>query len=216
MVSKEKVENAIRANQAKDQITRSQDDAEASRAEEEEKKKDAEIDALLPEFLESSIFGRISYRTFKKAYESIWEQISDKTHLARGYCVHSAKPEPGLEISFRTMRSNETAYLNTLVAKAEDYGDFVGEELKYRSARLAVAITGFGEMDLPDLGEALSKSGLKEWYEVDAVQSRLEWLGKLPEELVNSMSGILTDIVVAYRLAIRENLKNQLAPLLRS
>jgi hypothetical protein len=54
---------------------------------------------------------------------------------------------------------------------------------------------------------------VEKWLALPDVKARHAFLDSLPDEIVEVMSGVLSDIVVAYRLALTENLKNQFAPL---
>jgi hypothetical protein len=76
-------------------------------------------------------------------------------------------------------------------------------------------LTNFDGNDLPPLPE-ISPSDPDSWAKQPLVTQKVDWLDKLPEEVVFHLGGVLADVTNAFRLALRENLKNLSAPPSRS
>lgn len=173
--------------------------------------RDKEIESLLPKKI-ASVFGEIPFKTFKKMYKSVWEQVENKEHFARGFCTFSYDVSKNLPIVFRTFRVNETVVINRFAADPGlDFNKFIVKDSAYRTIQLVLGIQEFDGKELEPL--KMPTGDFDEWKDSEAVQARFDWIGGLPEELTALMSGILTDVTIAYRLALRENLKNQFAPL---
>lgn len=215
-VSKDKIVEAVQAQKAAEEINRTQTDVEKEKAEAADKARIEEIDRLLPRRVLSS-YGEISYETFKSFYASIWEQVKEKEHLAIGYCTFVGEALPGVTVTLRTLRTRENRAILRWMPVIEPGGNILNQEADayYRSVRLALALTNFDGNDLPPLPE-ISPGDPDAWIKQPMVAQKIEWLDKLPEEVVFHLGGVLADVTNAFRLALRENLKNLSAPLSRS
>lgn len=172
--------------------------------------RERQIDELLPKEVASAL-GAVSFETFKRMYKGVWDQIESKEHLAKGFCAHTKEIAKGLSVTFRTLRANETQVVNQFAPDPNDnFKKYVGDDSEYRKIQLAIGIKEFDGKENPPI--ELPKGDFKEWKESQAVKERFNWIDGLPEELVAIMSSVLGDVTIAYRLALRENLKNQLAP----
>lgn len=216
-VSKEKVIGDIQEKQLK-ALERSQDDAKKAKADEKEQKRLDAIDKLLPKEIAAS-FGDVPYDIFKERFKSIWDQIADKTHLARGYCVYAFSPLPNVTVSIRTLRSGEMKFLRRFTPSTnptEDPARYMDEDSLFRDVRFVMAVTLFDGGELPEIPipkeRILSKEDIEEWMKDRQVSDRFDWVDSLPEELTGTIAGAFMDMSLAYRYGLQENLKNQFAP----
>jgi len=203
-IERERAEKAIEEGKRK---------AEAGKEVEEEKdERDKEIDKLLPAKITSSI-GPMAFDSFKKWYSSIWDQVVSKEHLARGFCTMT-RDISGISVVFRTFRSKEMRIINSFSPVSNpdsNFGKYLEEDAAYRAIQIVFGITEFDGKTVPQIG--FPTGDLQAWREGADLKARLDWVDTLPEEMVSVMNAILADVTIAYRLALRENLKNQLAPL---
>jgi hypothetical protein len=177
----------------------------------EKDERELEVDKLLPKKV-SSVLGEVSFDTFKKMYKGIWDQVESKEHLAKGFCSHSQDLSTGLSVTLRTFRVDEARIINRVAPDPQiEFREYYDKESDYRTIQLILGVQEFDGKDLPKLN--LPGEDFDKWRESDDVRGRFRWIHGLPEELIALMSSILTDITIAYRIALRENLKNQLAPL---
>lgn len=192
------------------QVEKDKVEAEKEKIQQERDKK---IDDLLPRDV-FCIFGEVSFGTFKEYYKDVWAQVADKVHLAKGFCSFKKELQPGLPVTVRTFKAKEFRQLQYLApSPGDNYRGYLEDQIKFRSARLAVSITQFDTEEFPDLGALLAEKGVDNWEKMDIVKERIDWLDNFPEEMLSAMSALVTDVTQAYRLAVQENLKNQLAPL---
>lgn len=173
--------------------------------------KDRKIDELLPKEISSAI-GTVSFDTFKEMYKDVWEQVDSKEHLAKGFCAHTSEIARNLSVTFRTLRANETQIVNQFAPdpKESDFSKYMASDAEYRKIQLAIGIKIFDGKESAPL--ELPKGDFDEWKQSQIVVERFNWVDGLGEELVSIMSAVLGDVTIAYRLALRENLKNLLAP----
>lgn len=188
--------------------------SEGAEEEKDEKQveRDKKIDDLLPKEINSAL-GTVSFETFKEMYKEVWEQVESKEHLAKGFCTHTREIAKSLSVTFRTLRARETQIVNQFAPDPQqrEFGKFVDSDSEYRKIQLAIGIREFDGRENPPI--ELPKDDFEAWKKSQSVVERFRWVDGLGEELVAVMSGILADVTIAYRLALRENLKNQLAPL---
>jgi hypothetical protein len=97
-----------------------------------------------------------------------------------------------------------------------NYEDFVKKQMEFRDARVLIGLMEYDGSPLPDLGPLLVATPSRKWFENEAVAQSKKFLDDQPEIFIETISGVITDVARAYRLASRENLKNQLALRLRS
>ena len=216
-VSREKVLGEIQEQQL-DALERSQDDAKKAKSEEDEKKRVEAIDKLLPKDINAS-FGEVPYAIFKEKFQSVWDQIADKSHLARGFCTYTSEPAPNVEVSIRTLRSGEMKFLRRFTPNTDPMKDpsmYMEEDSLFRSVRFVLAVMAFDGNDLPEVeiprSRMVSGEEVEAWLEDKQVKDRFNWLDVLPEELTDTIAGAFVDLSLAYRYALQENLKNQFAP----
>lgn len=211
-VSSNAIKESIEAKRAADEINKSQDSVEKEKLEAAEKERVKEIDALLPSMVLSS-YGEITYTTFKHAYKQIWDQIKEKEHLALGYCHFSGELLPGVQGTIRTLRSRE----NRAVLRWAPSFDASGmmrdaqEDIVFRHIKLVIGLTSFDGHQMTEMPELLTDKA-DEWRKLALIEQKMGWLDSLPEEVTMQLSGLQLDISNAVRFALRENLKNRLAP----
>lgn len=211
-VSKEKITEVISSAKAAEEINKAQDEAEKSRAEAEEKKRIEEIEKLLPARVFSS-HGAMSYAAFKGLYGAVWEQVKNKDHLSVGYCTFSAELIPNVQGVMRTLRASENRASLRWMPEMDDRGIPVNQaaDAFYRNVRLTLGLIEFDGRRLMEV-PALVPGEEEQWLDHAVVQQKLAWIDGLPEEVVFELGGVMADLTNAYRLALRENLKNRLAP----
>ena len=216
-VNRGELEGKLRAHRDSEtsgieQAEKDQEEAAKTQAQEE---RDRQIDDLLPSRV-FSLFGDVAYGIFKEYYKVIWDQVADKTHLARGFCTFNTEVQPDLPVTVRTFRAKEFRQLQYLAPQpGEDAREFLTAQIKFRNARVSVALISFDNDGEPfaDLGNLLAEKGLEDWLDDDVVKTRFDWLDEMPEEMLAAISAVISDVTQAYRLAVQENLKNQFAPL---
>lgn len=215
-VSQARVTDAIQANRVAEEINKTQDDAEKSRVAAEEDARIKEIDKLLPEEVLTS-YGRISYPTFRKLYSQVWDQVKEKEHLATGYCSFTGELLPGVEGTLRTLKTKENRALLEWTPATDAIGMTIDQkkDALYRNIKLAIGLIRFDGRDLVQVPD-LTPENAEKWIETEIVKQKLTWLDSLPEEVTLQLSGIHMDVSNALRFALRENLKNRLAPPARS
>lgn len=215
-VSKDKIVEAVQAQKTAEEINRTQTDVEKEKADAADKARIEEIDRLLPKRVLSS-HGEISYETFKGIYASIWEQVKEKEHLSIGFCTFKGEALPGVIVTLRTLRTRENRAIIRWMPSVDPGGGILNQEADayYRSIRLALALTNFDGNELPPLPE-ISPTDPDSWIKHPTVVQKVDWLDKLPEEVVFHLGSVLADVTNAFRLALRENLKNLSAPPSRS
>lgn len=208
-MSAEKLRDQIQAKRAEEEVTQAKAPSEATP---EDSKIAEEVDKMLPREVPTS-YGRMSYAAFKALYSAVWDQVRDKDHLAVGYCSHEGEAMPGVMVKMRTLKAKENRAMLKWTPSVDITGAVVdpGVEAVYRNVRLAVALMHFNGDDLPAL-PALTPEVADKWMGEPVVKQTIEWLDNLPEEVVFQLAGVMADITNAMRFALRENLKNRLAP----
>jgi hypothetical protein len=203
-IQRKKAEEAVERGMAKEK--------EGGEEDKKQSENDRKIDELLPKEVNSAL-GMVSFAQFKDMYKEIWEQVESKEHLSKGFCTHTRDIAKNLPVTFRTLRTNETEIVNQFAPDPNDqnFSHYMSTDSMYRKIQLAIGIKEFDgresrTLELPD-------DDFDKWKKSTVVVERFNWVDGLPEELTAIMSAILADVTIAYRLALRENLKNQLAPL---
>lgn len=218
MVSKEALETSLRDATPVSSVESAQKKQSEEAEELKKQLRERQIDSLLPKFVFSAFSDteEMAFDLFKDIYSTVWDQVKDKTHLARGYVDFSIVVH-GAPITVRTFKSGESRALQLLVPPPDmgrtDYGAYLAAETQYRNARLILGLMEYDGTRLGDTGQELVKLGAKAWLKDEIVEGRLKVIDSMPEIMVEAISGILSDVTWAYRYATRENLKNQLAPL---
>jgi len=203
-IERERAEKAIEEGEKK---------AEASKEEDVEKdEREKEIDKLIPSKITTSI-GPMPFESFKRWLSPIWDQVASKEHLARGFCTVD-RDISGIHVVFRTFRSREMRIINSFSPVSNpdtDFSKYLDEDATYRAIQIVFGITEFDGKTVPQV--KFPDGDLQTWRDSEDLKARLNWVDALPEELLSLMNAVLGDVTIAYRLALRENLKNQLAPL---
>jgi hypothetical protein len=186
-------------------------DAEKGEKEEEQSERDKEIDKLLPKEVTSAL-GDVPFDIFKEMYSGIWEQVESKEHLAKGFCTMRKEIATDLPVVFRTLKTNETHLVNQFAPEpGGEIRKYLDADSEYRKIQLAIGVMEFDGRESAPI--ETPTGSVEEWKDSQVVKERFDWIDGLPEEITALMSAVLTDVTIAYRLALRENLKNQLAPL---
>jgi hypothetical protein len=202
-ISEAKVKEAIQAGKAAEE--------EKPPSQEEDAPEEEEKDENIPEKVNSAL-GFIPYKTFKKVYKEVWEQVKSKQHLAQGYCLYTEEMAGGVEVTMRTFRTGEMKILRRLAPAANpdtDFQKYLDEDMEHRSFQIILGLVRFDGQDLPEI--PLPTGDIGKWRKSDEVQARLRWVDDLPEEMTALLGSVLADVTIAYRYALRENLKNQYA-----
>jgi hypothetical protein len=221
-VSREALESQLRQHRDTEKsIEGAQAAQDESKVEAEKRDRNIKIDEILPETVFSVLDDEVPlpFQTFKAVYRVIWDQVADKTHLARGYCTFDT-PINGVSIRLRTLKTFESKALQRLIPSPamanNNYEEFVVRQSNFRDARVVTGMMSYDGQEMADLGVMLKSKMPLDWLASSEVVERKEFLDTLPEAVTDMIAGTLSDISRAYRLATRENLKNLLAPLLHS
>jgi len=209
----------IKRKKELESLEQMKDRKEEEALEEEEKKQNAEIDKLLPERVESA-FGELPYATFKELYQDVFDAVANKDHWSLGYVSHAMDLYDGVPVRVRTLRKREADVLRGVAPKGAAYpgadiDQFNAERAEYETVRLLVCLQQFGEIQFED-SVKLSLANFSEWRESKDAKARAEQVDDLPDEVISLLGAVINDTMVAYRCAMTENLKNQLAPLSRT
>lgn len=189
--------------------------AEKDRQDDEVKKREAEIDKLLPEKVDTA-FGEMPYASFKRLYADVFEAVNLKDHFATGYVAHSTKFTDGTVIRVRTFRRAEGDALRSLtprstVLEGATMESFYKESAKYDRAKIILALLQFGDKTFNDPVK-LTIDGVEKWFAHPEIQARVGWFDNLPDVIVGFLDRVIEDTMSAYRAALTENLKNLLPP----
>ena len=219
--SREKILGDIQEEKIRE-LENAQADAKKAKAEADEAERIKAIDKLLPPDVSAS-FGELPYAIFKERYQTVWNQVSEKTHLTRGWCDYTFEAAPNLQATIRTLKSKEMKFLRRFTPTtdpAENPAAYMDEDSLFRNARFEIAVTTFAGTHRPAVEipkkRVHTEKDVEEWMNSKPVADRFDWVGDLPEELTDTIAGIFMDLSLAYRFALQENLKNQFAPLSRS
>jgi len=192
------------------------DRAEKDRQDDDVKKREAEIDKLLPEKVDTA-FGTLAYASFKLLYADVFEAVSLKDHFAMGYVTHETKFTDGTVIRVRTFRRAEGDALRSLtprssVIEGSTMEAFYKESAKYDRAKILLGLVQFGDKTFGDPIK-FTIDNIDKWFAHPDIQARLGWYDNLPDVIVGFLDRVLEDTMSAYRAALTENLKNLLPPL---
>jgi len=215
--SREKILDNIQEDKLR-ALETSQADAKKAKAESEKKSRLDAIDKLLPSDVNAS-FGNLPFNIFKERFQTVWDQVAEKTHLSRGYCDYSFEAAPNLQVTIRSLKSGEMKFLRRFTPAtnpSEDAATYMDEDTLFCNVRFAIAVSNFDGNHLPSISvpkrRLLTKEDTDAWLDDPDVRSRLDWVDDLPEELKDFIAGVFVDLTIAYRFALQENLKNQFAP----
>ena len=210
MVNTTELVSDIRKKKELDAIQQMQDHGEQDRADAEEQQQDDQINKLLPKEVGTAV-GLVDYAKFRELYADVFEAVKNKDHWALGYVSHEFKLYDGLPVQVRTMRKREADVLRGTVPSG-DVETFNDQQSEYETMRLLICLQKFGANVYQD-DTKLSLKSVEEWRGSKAVEARADQLEDLPDEIVAFLGAVINDTMNAYRYAMTENLKNQLAPL---
>jgi len=180
---------------------------------------DGELPLALPKFVESSVHGRLSFENYRKKYETVFDQIRDKVHLTKGY-VELKIEISGQKISLSSLTKGQQRFVNFIARGDASMAKMpsVDEQDEFGRWFLLMAITSAGAKDvrLPKPPRISSSAFGKDQTEVDIkayladeqVKSKLEWLDDLSHEVYQHLFNVVTDLMTAVFLAVREDLLN--------
>jgi len=206
----------IRKKKELDSLEQMKDKAEESKVDAEEQKQDAKIAELLPKKLDSA-YGELPYSTFKEIYKDIFEAVANKDHWSMGYVAHEFNLYDGVPVRVRTMRKREADVLRGVAPRGTAFGTgdlekFNMERAEYETVRLLLCLQQFGDTTFQDDAK-LTLANFETWRKSAAVAARTGMIEDLPDEIIAFLGAVINDTMTAYRCAMTENLKNQLAPL---
>lgn len=205
-ISEDKVKEMIGGENPKTEKPPSDEEAK-----EPEESEEGAPENDVPERINSAL-GVVSYKTFKRRYKEVWDQVEDKRHLAQGFCLYSTAIAEGIDVTLRSFRTREMKVLRRLAPTANpdtDLQRYLEQDFEHRSFQIILGLVRFEGVDLPEI--PLPESDIETWKKSEEVQSRLRWVDDLPEMVTELLGGVLADVTIAYRYALRENLKNQYA-----
>lgn len=205
------IQDKIEAHKAATQINQASTDADKAKDDAKEVARLKEIDDLLPKEVFCSV-GKLSFDTFRQRYKTVWEQVANKDHLARGHCVFTHEIAPSVKVIYRTLRGNEMRFLSRMAPSTSatvDRVKFSDEGYQFRLMRVILGVTEWDSRALSPLPIPTLADRVEDWLVLPDVSARMKMFEGLPEELLDLMAGILSDVSNAYHYALQENLKNQ-------
>jgi len=207
-VSRDALEQQVRDQRAVDKFKREQQANSEAKEEAAESAREQEINAKLPETVNSDIYGTLKYADFKQRYAAIWDQVSSKEYLTQRV-RHSVKFGATL-VSVRGLTKREQKALtlfepvNTLLS--EDQNKFREQQMEYVVLRLIVQLEQLGDVAFPDL--KLTPESRESWRSDTSVKQRYEYLLDMDPIYISQLLGLVNDMDQAKYFALLENLKN--------
>jgi len=207
-VSRDALEQQVRDQRAVDKFKREQQANSEAKEEAAESAREQEINAKLPETVNSDIYGTLKYADFKERYAAIWDQVSSKEYLTQRV-RHSVKFGATL-VSVRGLTKREQKALtlfepvNTLLS--EDQNKFREQQMEYVVLRLIVQLEQLGDVAFPDL--KLTPESRESWRSDTSVKQRYEYLLDMDPMYISQLLGLVNDMDQAKYFALLENLKN--------
>ena len=218
------VNEQIKRDRAAEAVkAKAKEDAERSKLAAEntpgDKDGDGELPLALPKFVDSSVHGRLSFENYRKKYEAVFDQVRDKVHLTKGH-VELQTEISGQKISLSSLTKGQQRFVNYIARGDASMAKMpsIDEQDEFGRWFLLMAITTTGAKDvrLPRpprisssaFGKDQTESDIKEYLANEQVKSKLEWLDDLSHEVYQHMFNVVTDLMTAVFLAVREDLIN--------
>lgn len=215
-----------------DEIKRERAEATVAAKEREEKEREKVADTnkngesaenkatpILPETVDSAVYGTLKFEDFKEKYESVFDQVRDKVHLTKGY-VEFETELGGQKIALSSLTKGQQRFVN-FVARGDasmTKMPSLDEQEEFGRWFLLMAITKAGAKDvrLPkpprisssDFEKDKTEDAVKAYLEDKQVESKLTWLDDLANEVYQHLFNIVTDLMTAVFLAVREDVLN--------
>lgn len=169
-----------------------------------------EVESKLPENVRSEVLGIVSYAEFKKTYQSIWDQVIDKSHLIFGRIKFETKLA-GNQLVVQSMTQREQKalafYEPSPIGFKEVTPQIRAEQIiDYNVKRIVTQVTVIGDMRF-----ALSKltpDTRDKWVTDAATVAAMDVVLDMDPMIVNHIIGLFNDLDSAKYYALVENLRN--------
>lgn len=218
------VQEKIRRDRAAEALkAKNAEDAERERLAREnrtdETAEEGEQPFSLPKLVDSSVYGKLSFEHFKEKYKSIFDQVRDKVHLTKG-CVEFEVTVSGQKISLSSLTKGQQRFVNFISRGDSSTSRLpsVNDQEEFGNWFLLMAITAAGSQDirLPRTPRISSSEFERERTDEEVtaflanekVQSKLNWLDDMANEVYQQLYNVATDIITATFLAVREDIVN--------
>lgn len=219
-------------NAVNEQIKRDRADAAVKAKELEDKERDrlasentgkaeevGEQPSTLPKFVDSAVYGRLTFDHFKEKYLTIFEQIRDKVHLTKG-AVDFHTEISGQKISLSSLTKGQQRFVNYIARGDASMTRMpsLDEQEEFGRWFLLVSITAAGATDvrLPkpprisssEFEKESTDKAIEDYLKNEKVRSKLVWLDDLANEVYQHLFNVVTDLMTAVYLAVREDILN--------
>lgn len=197
------------------------EDKERDRLAKENVEKEAveEQPSVLPKFVDSAVFGRLTFDHFREKYLTVFEQIRDKVHLTKG-AVDFNTEISGQKISLSSLTKGQQRFVNYIARGDASMSRMpsLDEQEEFGRWFLLVSITTAGAKDvrLPkpprisssEFEKDRTDKAIEEYLKNEKVLSKLDWLDDLANEVYQHLFNVVTDLMTAVFLAVREDILN--------
>lgn len=219
-------------NAVNEQIKRDRAEAAMQAKADEEKERDkvakesgnqeageGEQPATLPKFVDSAVYGRLTFEHFRDKYLSVFEQVRDKVHLTKGY-VEFTTEVGGQKISLSSLTKGQQRFVNYISRgdAAMTKMPSLDEQEEFGRWFMLMAVTTAGAKDIrlpkpprissSDFEKEATDKAVQEYLKNEKVQSKLNWLDDMANEVHQHLFNLTTDLLTAVFLAVREDILN--------
>jgi len=206
-VSRDQLEQQIREQRKVEEFKKTVENQPAA-TEDTGPKLPPEIQAKLPEFVLSDIYGKLPYADFKARYENVWNQVVNKEYLTQRVQYTTKLGPFSVRVRSFTKREQKALTMFEPVGSAvsEDPAKFRDQQMEYAVLRLIVQIEQLGDVAFPDL--KLTPETRESWRNDSSVKQRYELLMDLDPMDISHLMGVLNDLDQAKYYALIENIGN--------
>lgn len=209
--SKDKIEQAVKEQRNTEVLAQAISDKQKNTPTADEIK-EAEINASLPSFVDSSVFGRVLYPWFKAQYESVWTQVQSKDNLLTQRVTLAATLGTS-SLSLRSLTRREqkalTAFEPAVWNRPKDNEpapNFADQQMEYLALKLVIQVEKLGQTNFPAI--KLTPETRDAWRKDRTVVDAYDYLLELDPIYFSQIVAITNDLDTAKHLALLENLKN--------
>jgi len=180
---------------------------------------ESEQPSILPKHVDSAVYGKLTFEAYREKYLSVFEQVRDKVHLTKGYVEFNTEIS-GQKISLSSLTKGQQRFVNYIARgdAAMTKMPSLDEQEEFGRWFLLMSITSAGAKDvrLPkpprvsssDFEKDKTDRTIREYLDNKQVESKLTWLDDLAQEIYQHLFNVVTDLLTAVFLAVREDILN--------
>lgn len=176
----------------------------------QEQKIAKEVAAKLPAMIGSDLLGDVSFAVYKRAYQSVWDQIAEKRHLTVGRIVFETQiagaPLVVRSITQREQRALAAYQPGPIGMVGESAQERTSRMMEYNVRRVVAHIVSVNGMAFPTF--RLTEETREAWEKDKHVQQAYDVVQDWDPMVINHVLGLLNDLDQAKYLALVENLRN--------